>query len=419
MISNELKRVLIVTYDLNLNQTSSKRYLSFIKALSNKKEVQVLAVGVSFPFKSHPINSNQKTPIPNALTPYVKTVDVSRLNIIQRFLVFLDKKKAPYLLKKIFLAVHIVCYKADQWSVDLRDLNELDFVPNIVISGGSGGIIKTSYNLAKKHKAALILDYRDPWNFGYNLLESNKMAYQFKRAFTKSRELKFLHYADKVITVSDSLKSFFPKKIQDKVVVIENGSNYEEYSCKEKVQRTFIITYLGTVYDDQLLDEVFFEAVSSFIKEKKLKKEDVKLLFLGSVKNTTLPKIGAKYNLTQYLEITERKGYDELLPYLQDTRMFLHLKYGERSQIISSKQADYLMLRRPILLPNTDNGDIAESITTNNAGYVCDGKVESIVAVLQLEYDKFLRGESNLLNDRDLGYLSRTTIAEKLIQVIS
>ena len=60
-----------------------------------------------------------------------------------------------------------------------------------------------------------------------------------------------------------------------------------------------------------------------------------------------------------------------LLHYMCNASCFLHLRYGKNKGVITSKQAEYLAYRKVILLPNSDNGDIAESILNNNAGVVC------------------------------------------------
>ncbi|HET8830211.1 MAG TPA: hypothetical protein VFM79_12775, partial [Pelobium sp.] len=84
MISKRIKRVLLITYDLNLNQTSSKRYFSFIKALSDSQDFEILALGIRFPFRSHPINPDNKANIPKNIEQYVRTISPIHLNLIQR-----------------------------------------------------------------------------------------------------------------------------------------------------------------------------------------------------------------------------------------------------------------------------------------------------------------------------------------------
>ena len=97
--------------------------------------------------------------------------------------------------------------------------------------------------------------------------------------------------------------------------------------------------------------------------------------------------------------------------------MFLHLKYGDRSQIITSKNADYLMFNKPILLPVSDKGDLAESITRYKAGYICSG-IEETVNALNKEYKKFLNKENVTLDNGDFSFLSRSEISKKLLTVI-
>src|SRR6476659_93982 len=207
MISNKKKLVWILTYDLKINQTYVFRYASFIKKL-NTKNIETLGIGLRFPFKPHPLNNlslREKTDV------QFETKNIEQLNLVQRLLFYIDKNNYPFSVKKLFLALHIMIYKVDQWFVKLSNFKALhqSDKPSIIISGGSGGVIKTSYLLSKKYNSKLILDYRDPWNFGYHLLETNKLIYLFKKKFTLKTEKKILDYAHHITTVSESLKNFF------------------------------------------------------------------------------------------------------------------------------------------------------------------------------------------------------------------
>jgi hypothetical protein len=318
------------------------------------------------------------------------------------------------------LAIHLIFYKSDQWTLDGSNFNFCDSLkPTIIISGGSGGLIKSSYLLAKKYSAKLIIDYRDPWNFGYQLLETKSYIHYFKKRFTFSNELKFLEFASHITTVSDTLKSYFPFKFQHKITVIENGSNFEINDNQYKFEfKSFNITYTGTLYDDQLNDESFFIALRDFIKENHISSKHLRLQFIGSSNNKNLIQLIKNYNLDNYTKVTRRFNLMELKEVLQESWLFLHLKYGNRSGIITSKNADYLFFNKPILLPNTDNGDIAESILRNKAGYVCKGDSNEIKKVLDIEYQKYINGiDPRFSKTPDLS-LTRTEIAKKLNQII-
>lgn len=419
--SKNKESILIITQDLKLNRTASYRYFSFIKALKNNYH-SVKGIGVDFTFRPHPINSLEKNDDYLALSEDIITIIPTKLNFIQKTLTLLDKYNAPFSIKKIFLALHIVIYKTDQWVVNLIDFADLKrSKPTIIIAGGSSGIIKSSYLLAKKFNAKFIIDYRDPLNFGYHLLETNKTISEFKRFFTLKKELSFLNKADEIITVSASLKSFFPQQFHHKITIIENGSNFEEEDIVDSIidcPPTFNIVYLGTIYNEQLFDISFFSSLHAFIKENKISPKQLKLFFLGSIQNKKLPSIIEKFNLTKFTTITPRLNMEQIKEYALHASLFLHLKFGERSKIITSKNADYLLFRKPILLPHTDEGDISESILKHKAGYVCDGTNSSIINVLNIEFKKHLEGKRATLQQPDLSNICRSKIAEKLIKII-
>lgn len=410
--------VLIITHDIKLTQTFTNRYLSFNQTL-NKFGFSSKIISVCFPFKPHP-NNSLKEKIISLDQKKIVSLFIKSLNPIQKLLLSIDNKELSFSKKKIFLALHLVFYKVDQWLASKKDLSSIYIKASVVISGGASGMIKAASYLADKNQAKLILDYRDPINFGYYLLETNRFIYKFKRFFTIKNELRCLRKADHIITVSASLKSFFPSEFQDKISVIENGSNYEFEQIKHKINpqpNQFSIVYLGTIYNDQLLDETFFITIQEFIKINKISDSSLKINFIGSKLNEKLIKTIEKYELEAFTLITERLNEEEVLTYLCNASMFLHLKYGNRSQIITSKNSDYLMFKKPILLPVSDNGDIAESILKYSAGYICNG-IQETVTSLNFEYQKFLKKEKITLDNGDFSFLSRSEISKKLIKVI-
>ena len=410
--------VLIITYDIRLNQTFTNRYISFNQTL-NQHHFRSKIISVKFPFTTHPINNLKEKKSVKDIDNVVQ-LTAKKLNPIQKQLLLIDNKSLSYTNKKIFLALHLMFYKVDHWFVSKKDLSTINLDASVIISGGSSGIIKSASYLADKNKAKLVLDYRDPLNFGYHLLETNKLIYKLKGFFTIRNEIRFLRKADHIITISESLKSFFPQEFQKKISVIENGSNYEFNLVKAKINKKpkeFNIVYLGRIYNEQLLDETFFKAIKAFVKQFKIIDSSLKIYFLGSKLDSKLPEIITKYALETFTHITERLEEKNILNYLLNASMFLHLKYGNRSQIITSKNADYLMFKKPILLPVSDKGDLAESITKYKAGYICNG-IEETVNALNKEYNKFLNKENVTLDNGDFSFLSRSEISKKLLTVI-
>jgi glycosyltransferase involved in cell wall biosynthesis len=418
MISKKKEKLYwILTDDLKINHTYTFRYISFLKKLIEKNK-NTKAIGLLFPFKPHDLE-DLSIDSSSDCTPQLAELTITDYNIVQKILLFIDRHQYPFWLKKSFFAIHIVIFKVDPWFVNPSNFKNLNAEPSIIISGGSGGIIKTSYLLSKKYNAKLVLDYRDPWNFGYHLLETDHLIHSFKRKFTLKTERKILDHAHHITTVSESLKGFFPKEYHHKITVIENGSNFEQDDILPQINakpEKFSINYLGTIYNDQLFEEDFFKAFAEFYNLTE-NNSMMALNFIGADKNDRLKKIIKKYELGRVTKITKRVNKEELLPYLTNASIFLQLRFKERSQIVTSKITDYLMFRKPILLPVSDEGDMAEMIKKYQAGYICN-TVEDTIASLQKEYQKFLNRESILIHQKDLSHLSRTEISKKLVKVI-
>ncbi len=288
-------------------------------------------------------------------------------------------------------------------------------------SGTPSSVQLTVYELAKKHSAKLFLDYRDPWTYDYKISHTGfiqKMRFFLER----KKENKALYYATAVTTVKESLKRLFPQFVADKVKVIENGCNLNEddfYNVKDQYQK-FKIVYLGNLYSSQFKDQTFFKCLAKFIEVNNIKKNDLEVSFYSGGKTHALTKVISQYFLKDYINLYEWLDIKECIRVASDATAFLHLKYAGVSQIITSKQADYLALQKPILLPSTDNGDIAESIISNKAGYVCKTDAECLDALNEL-WGKFIR-EKPIKLDRDIEFLhhiSRAYQAQKLVDIMN
>ncbi|MBD3747883.1 MAG: glycosyltransferase [Sphingobacteriales bacterium] len=418
MISKHITVHIIISHPKG-NGTFTHRIKSFKNALE-LNGLKVKIPHILYPFETYYQGiSKEINIIPEKSLIIIKP----KSNLIQNTTTKLQKLTSGKILIKILYALNILLYKIDLWYVPLfksYTINHLE--DNIIIaSGGPGSVFRMGYELANNSNSKLILDYRDPWNLGYNLLETGSWINKFKRKIMLKTELQILEYAHHITTVSESLKSFFPKKYHHKITVIENGSNFEQDEIIDLINPTpskFNITYLGTIYHEQLFEEDFFKAFSQFYHDKADNyKNHIRLNFIGSDKNDRLKLLIKKYDLNEATVITKRLKQEDLLKYLVNASLFLHLRFKGRSKIITSKIADYLMFRKPILLPISDDGDIAETIRKYKAGYVCSNYLE-VVNTLENEFQGFLNKEDITLRKGDFSCLSRSEIANKLIELI-
>ncbi|MFC5283699.1 hypothetical protein [Pedobacter alpinus] len=413
------KQIVLILPYLNVNTTSAERFKSFIRAFELNNSLNTNVITFDYGIKKSYFLGLETTPA-DSFSPKNYQIIKVKLNLIQSLGVrFLnnDFKK----LWRIFQLLHLIIYQKDIFypNFSLNDLNiELKNNDYIFTSGSHFSLFEIAENLSKKFGLKLILDYRDPWTLGYNPIDGLSVIHYLKILISRKKEIKLLNSAFLITTVSESLKSFFPLHYQSKIKIFANGSNFLIEEVEKQTQtKTFQIVYAGTIYREQLQDETFFESLQGFVVNKKT--ENIKLKFLGVGDNKSLKKLIKKYNLKNITSYTHRLKRDEFLLQMNNTSIFLHLKYGNKKDVISSKQAEYLMFNRPILLPVSDNGDIAESILKNKAGFVCNNQSE-VLKALESIWTKF-KNQENLYLNRIETYnfnISREKIAKDFVNMV-
>ncbi|OAQ38781.1 hypothetical protein A5893_12085 [Pedobacter psychrophilus] len=416
--NNDKKEIIFILPYLDVNTTSAERFKSFIAAFEENKQFILRIIIIDYNlersfFSGLEIN-NSNAPFSNKFCENIKP----KLNFIQklgfRFLKSGEKKKW-----RLLQLLHLLVYKTDIFYPGNISIQKRSNTGFIFSSGSHFSFFSTASQIAKNLRFDIILDYRDPWTYGYTAIDGKEWVQKSKYFFGRIKEIRYIKQAQFITTVSESLKNFFPVKFHNKILVLPNGSNYTNHHViNETPKNAFNIVYVGTIYNDQLRENIFFHALNKFIKNKDL--SQISLKFIGSSQNSNLIKMIKNFKLEEITEITPRLNNNQVLNYLNNASIFLQFKYGNRNDVISSKQAEYLMFRRPILLPISDNGDIAESILKYKAGYVCESESQ-IIDTLELLWEKFKNGENLFINQPQefIESISRKKIAEDFARLLT
>jgi glycosyltransferase involved in cell wall biosynthesis len=417
-LNNDKKEIIFILPYLNVNTTSAERFKSFISAFQANSNCSLTVIIINYPTKKSLFSGYEKQ---NDFFFSAKTIYHNpRLNIFQK-LGFYCLNKDYLKLWKILKLIQLIVFRTDIFYPNKLNNFINDFAGSkgfVIVSGGPFSFFNPAFLLSKSLKFKLIVDYRDPQTFGYVPLDGFLLVYWLRILLERLNEVKILKNAELIVTVSRSLKNLFPNKYLHKINIVSNGSNFNANDVIMKTpNEVFNVLYAGTIYNDQLLDKSFFNALNKFLKNKDLSK--ISLKFIGSSQNENLYKIIKDFHLENITEITPRLKKDELLNYLNNASLFFHLKLGNRKNVISSKQAEYLMFRRPILLPISDYGDMAESIINHNAGYVCESESQ-IFETLELLWNKFKNGENLFIqqNEEFIESISREKIAENFVKLL-
>ena len=291
----------------------------------------------------------------------------------------------------------------------------------LIASAPPSTLFIAARKLAKTHGCKLILDYRDPWTYGYKPIDSMPLINDFKKFKSRDQENKGLKAATLINCDSESVKKLFPPQYHYKINPILNGANLQVID-PDKINDSYSklrIVYLGTIYNDQLVDETFFKALQAFVLKNKLTGGEAEVIFVGSARNQRLKQVISNHKLDGFCVVTERMEISKAMELAYTASAFLHLKYGSRADVDTSKHLDYLALQKAILLPMTDRGNVASLIKKDNAGYVCESEEECLAALEEL-WAKHQRGES-MKTPRSPEFLysiSREAEAQKFVDLI-
>ncbi len=422
---NNTHCIVLLLPHIDGNRTSIERFKSFIYAFKLHYQ-HIKIINFQFPptanlFLGVDESDLDDKSISNVYKNYLITIKPNLNHIQSVFFKLANAKNRKYVKPLIWL--HQIVYGNDIFTPTntqslLDSLKGLQIKNGYIIAcGGPFGIWAIADNLAKKLNYKLVLDYRDPYTFGFAPIDGSVLVHKLKKIFKRNYEIKLLERANLITTVSTSLKNFFPNKIHTKIFVLPNGSNINvNEALINPSPINFNIVYAGTLYNIQLNNQVFFEALKIFISDKDTSK--INLFFLGASGNLTLKKILNRYNLTEITTITPRQTKVQMLNYMCNASCFLHLKYGANSGIITSKQAEYLAFKKAILLPVSDYGDLAQSITTNKAGKACNS-VNQTLAFLNSLWSKHINKESLIVERPANTIVTRETVANNFIQLIT
>ncbi len=298
--------------------------------------------------------------------------------------------------------------------------NNINFLPQDIIITTSppyscldiGNYIKINF------KSKWFCDYRDPWTLGYNTIGYFKISGLFRKLIQRNKEHKFLEKVDEILTISEPLKKHFGSKFKEKVHIVENGACIEKIEFNKIIDKPkeFTIIYLGQLYDIQLESCYFFDILSNFITNNNA---NVKLYFIGTSISEKLLKIINQKTIGLSIEVKPYMYNYEHYELMYQANIFLQLKYGNKSEIITTKQYEYLAFQKPILLPETDDGELSKSIIQNDVGIVCNSEIE-LYHALNSAYFMHLQEKSfRILKDSSfLNAIDRSKISNKLTLLI-
>jgi glycosyltransferase involved in cell wall biosynthesis len=292
-------------------------------------------------------------------------------------------------------------------------------IDSLIVSANPFVLFKYGSKLSKKYNLKWIADYRDDWTtteWERPMGMLNNFIFNLERKCEK----KWISSASYITSVSD----FYTKNISDYTgvegKVIINGFFHEEFENHQKVLpfKTFTITYVGSIYDDQKI-EIFLDGFKAFLKSKDYD-VNIKLLFAGLGFSTKQKERILDYTseISNFIEITEWLDRREAIEIIFKSQVLLLVPAEDIKGVPASKIYEYIASNRTILLCPNDNDVMESTINEFNNCIICNSSKEIVEQLNYLWGNKSFFGMSkNIFNHEALKY-SREQQAKKLVNLI-
>ena len=268
--------------------------------------------------------------------------------------------------------------------------------------------------LKKELNVKWIADLRDPWTDIFYYKDLLHLP-SIKKKDAKY-ELDVLKNANTIITVSNSIKDLFSKKLGgelDKIHVIPNGFDPKDFDINESHKSdVFTFGYIGSL-TEEYAPRIVFDALS------KLKTDyDFRIKFVGNV-SPEIRKIIDKNNLSDLCLYKDRVGHDEALKELitSDALLLFIPDVSNNEGILTGKIFEYLASRKPIIGIGPEHGDAAQILNEFSLSKMFDYRSTEIHSFLKDLLDKNLMGDS-LMNEGDYMYYSRKNQASQVARLL-
>lgn len=430
-----MKKVLVITYYWPPSGGAGvQRWLKFVKYLRENgwepiiytpENPEIPAIDNSL-FKDIPENIKVlKTKIWEPYSSYKRFVGRKKNDSIKAG--FLSEKKNPSLTEKISVWIRGNFFIPDarkywikpsiKYLVNYLSSNPVDA---IVSTGPPHSMHMIALGVKRKLNIPWLADFRDPWtniDFYDKLLLSSGADKKHRKM-----EQQVLTAADKLVTVSWNCAKEFEKLGADKISVITNGYDADDFeNLKYEPSSIFEIIHIGSMNKDRN-PTVFWEALHELVNEDSAFSKALKLTFVGQTDYSVIEELN-KNGLIEYVEKISYKPHNELMTYAKNASVLL-LPINNTPNvngIVTGKLFEYLALQRPIFCIGPEEGDGAKIIKECDAGIIAgfDDKEKMKSEILVL-YKNFISGKiKKVENSKDVNKYSRQKLTANLAGLLN
>jgi glycosyltransferase involved in cell wall biosynthesis len=270
-------------------------------------------------------------------------------------------------------------------------------------------LIYSSYGPISSHKLALSAKKRSNsiWfaDFRDHYVENRFEGDTNKR---KKVEAEIVKKADKIITVSNGIKNNMVSRytnFKTKFELVTNGYDSKDkrfYQEKNEGNNKFIISYVGSLYNNQRSPEILFKAISKLISQDLIDKNKFEIKYAGN-EGFIFERLAKKHNLGEVISNFGLVNRKKALEIQSNSNLLLIITWnnGQNKGVITGKIYEYMLAERPVLLIVRGKGtghELRKMISELNIGYSVkessNGSEKKLRDYILDSYNKFLDDKS-------------------------
>jgi len=266
-------------------------------------------------------------------------------------------------------------------------------------------------------------DMRDPWA-NFDLLNAFNLNNHSKRK-QQQLEQEVLQSCDGVIMVSPSLPDEFNTFDRNKLYLINNGFDHEDFIIdfnKEdnRVGDTFNIYHTGLLNYIRNPEQLWL-ALTELCQSHKEFSQKFKLTLIGTVDEQIKQNLLASPILKSKIHVKGYMAHDDLLKEYPNADLMLMIVNKSRNAKaqLTGKLYEYLAVGKPILTLGPLNGDYVDLLKETGLGIFCDNNDKiAIRKALLSQFENFQQQKTLKKNQEKINQYSRENLTLKLVNVL-
>ena len=259
-----------------------------------------------------------------------------------------------------------------------------------------------------------IADFRDPWS-EYDLLDTFHLSYLARRKH-KRLERSVLQNADVTLTVSETWARDLKRLGAERVELLTNGYDEDDFQNIGKTNDKFIIGHYGLL-NHLRNPKRLWSVLNDLCEEHKDFNEKLEIHLSGNIDHSVLSNIKSFPRLNLKVKELGYLSHFEVLKRYNETSILLLLLFNSKSGIgnYPGKIFEYFAARKPILAFGPNKSDVQKLLERVNVGRYFSYESDDVKEYI---FDLFNSSNKALINYEIRNY-SRKNLTKDLVNILN